>query len=183
MSAAPVSSESELLILVDEADNVLGHKTKGECHDGDGILHRAFSIFVFNGRGQVLLQRRSRKKRLWGGYWSNSCCSHPRQGEQIAGAAVRRLREELGLETSLRQLYKFTYHARFGDAGSERELCAVLVGQSDAEPKPHPDEIDDCKWIDPDELDRELRDKPDAYTPWFKMEWSRLREEHAGELG
>jgi isopentenyl-diphosphate delta-isomerase len=181
-SAAPVSSEEDLLIVVDERDNVVGHKSKRECHDGHGVLHRAFSVFVFNSHGEVLLQKRSANKRLWGGYWSNSCCSHPRQGEDIPTAAVRRLREELGLEAKLTTLYKFTYHARFGDAGSEHELCSVLVGKSDALPDPHPEEIAQLDWVSPERLDRELLTHPEEYTPWFKMEWSRLRDEHAGEI-
>ena len=88
-----VSSEAEELILVDEQDNETGYLSKAACHDGDGVLHRAFSVFLFNDRGELLLQQRSPSKRLWGGYWSNSCCSHPRRGESIQVATRRRLRD------------------------------------------------------------------------------------------
>jgi isopentenyl-diphosphate delta-isomerase len=181
-SAQPVSSEEEMLILVDEEDRVLGYKSKGECHDGDGILHRAFSIFVFNSSGELLMQQREQQKRLWGGFWSNSCCSHPRKGEDVASAARRRLREELGLDVPLLQLYTFVYHARFGSLGSEYELCAVLIGKSDDEVRPHPDEIADWRFVSPEALDRDLASRPDIYTPWFKMEWQRLRQEHLAEI-
>ena len=96
-----VSSESEELILVDTQDNETGHRSKSECHDGDGILHRAFSLFLFNGHRELLLQRRSESKRLWPGYWSNSCCSHPRRGESIHTATRRRLSDELNVTATL----------------------------------------------------------------------------------
>ena len=97
MSHNVVSFDNEKLILVDKYDNVLGYKSKAECHEGEGILHRAFSIFIFNDKNQLLLQKRSAKKLLWPLYWSNSCCSHPRKGENYETATHRRLKEELGL--------------------------------------------------------------------------------------
>ena len=117
-----VSSESEELILVDASDNELGFLGKEECHDGDGILHRAFSLFVFNTHGELLLQKRSAEKRLWPLFWSNSCCSHPRKGESMQVATHRRLQEELSIEASLEFIFKFSYRAQFGDFGSENEL-------------------------------------------------------------
>ena len=175
-----VSSEDELLILVDEHDRELGHLSKGACHDGDGVLHRAFSLFVFNRAGGLLLQRRSADKRLWPLYWSNTCCSHPRRGEAMETAIHRRLLQELGMTGDLHHLYTFQYHARFGDAGSERELCWVWIGSSDDVPRPNPHEISDCRWIAPEELDREIAARPDDLTPWFLMEWPRVREGLAG---
>ncbi len=130
MRSEVVSSESELLILVDEHDNEIGFESKGRCHDGDGILHRAFSLFVINDRDEVLLQQRSADKRLWPLYWSNSCCSHPRRGESLALASERRLHEELGLRCRFEFLYKFQYDAPFGDLGSENELCSVFLGRT-----------------------------------------------------
>ena len=104
-----VSDQDELLILVDREDNELGFSSKAACHSGTGLLHRAFSVFIFNSSGQVLLQQRSEQKDLWNLYWSNSCCSHPRKGEQIENAAHRRMVEELSIDCELHYLYKFFY--------------------------------------------------------------------------
>ena len=119
-----VSSEREQLILVDESDNEIGHLSKAECHDGQGVLHRAFSVFLFDSQGRLLLQRRSAGKRLWPGYWSNSVCSHPRRGESMALATERRVQEELGVTVELQYVYRFRYQVEFGEAGSEHELCS-----------------------------------------------------------
>ena len=183
--ASPVvSDESDLLIVVDEADNPLGTLDKAACHDGDGVLHRAFSLFVFDGAGRLLLQQRAAGKRLWPGYWSNSCCSHPRSGETLDHAVTRRLEEELGLACPLRHLFTFTYHARFGAAGSEHELCAVYAGRSDAAPRVNEHEISAWRWIEPEALDAELAADPagERFTPWLRIEWERLRSEHAPAL-
>lgn len=173
-----VSFEDEPLILVDSNDQVLGYDSKGACHDGDGQLHRAFSIFLFNGAGQLLLQQRSTQKRLWPGYWSNSCCSHPRRGENDLQAARRRIREELAVAPELTFLFRFEYHAGFGELGAEHELCSVYAAKSDAKISVNVNEVDDWKFMDADELDRELEANPDAYSPWLKLEWPRIRDEH-----
>jgi len=177
-----VSSEAERLILVDADDREIGFDSKAACHDGDGILHRAFSLFIVNGKGELLLQQRSPSKRLWGGYWSNSCCSHPREGETMDEAVQRRLFEELGIRCPLKFLYKFQYQARFGEAGSENELCWVYVGCCDQEPATNINEIAAVRYVAPEDLDRELADHPDRFTPWFKLEWERLRSEFDDEL-
>lgn len=171
-----VSSETEELILVDESDREVGHASKADCHDGDGLLHRAFSIFVFNSRGELLMQQRSPEKRLWPLYWSNSCCSHPRRGETMERATRRRLQQELGIAARLEHLFTFTYHARFRDLGSEREMCWVYAGSSDAKPSFNTHEIAAIRWIPPADLDRELSETPDRFTPWFKQEWPRVKE-------
>jgi isopentenyl-diphosphate delta-isomerase len=171
-----VSSESEELILVDEQDREIGFSSKASCHNGEGMLHRAFSVFLFNGRGEVLLQQRAANKRLWPLYWSNSCCSHPRRGESLESAARRRVEQELGLHCELRFLYRFQYHACFGEAGSERELCSVFAGRSDEAVMANGTEVNDCRWIAPQALDQELADHPDRFTPWFKLEWPRVRD-------
>lgn len=170
-----VSSEDDELILVDERDREVGTLAKGACHDGEGVLHRAFSLFVFNPRGELLLQRRAEGKRLWPGYWSNSCCSHPRAGEEMDGATHRRLAQELGMRSSLRYLFKFQYHARFGELGSERELCWVYAGVSGDEVRANVNEVADWRWISPDRLDREMSTGEDVFTPWFRLEWARIR--------
>lgn len=176
MNNKVVSFESEKLILVDKDDNVLGHKSKAECHNGEGILHRAFSIFIFNSKGEVLMQQRADGKRLWPLIWSNSCCSHPREGETYAYATHRRLKEELGIDTDLTYLYKFQYHARWKDVGSESELCSVFIGKTDAQPVVNETEIAAWKFISVQELNNDLSENPDIYSPWFKMEWKEIQE-------
>ncbi|MEM9384981.1 MAG: isopentenyl-diphosphate Delta-isomerase [Pseudomonadota bacterium] len=171
-----VSSEDEELILVDEQDQEIGFLSKGACHDGDGILHRAFSVFVFDSTGRVLLQQRSEQKRLWGGYWANSCCSHPRRGESMAEASVRRLHQELHLNCELHFLYKFIYQASFGSEGAEHELCWVYKGVTDEAPVVNANEIADYRYVTPAELDAEIAAYPERFTPWLMLEWERVRE-------
>ena len=177
-----VSSESELLILVDQEDNTVGFLNKAACHDGKGLLHRAFSVFILNSEGEILLQRRSLGKRLWGGFWSNSCCSHPRKGESVVDAAKRRCQEELGIKVDLRFLYKFSYEAEFENAGSENELCHVLVGHSEMEPSINRNEILEWRWISRKDLDEELLYQGAHYTPWLKMEWEAINRDHIDQI-
>jgi isopentenyl-diphosphate delta-isomerase len=177
-----VSSDSEELILVDEHDNELGFLSKQQCHDGDGILHRAFSLFVFNAMGELLLQKRSADKRLWPLFWSNSCCSHPRKGESMEVATRRRLQEELDVQADLEFVYKFSYRAQFGEHGSENELCSVYLGRTDQTYSANANEIAEARFISIDALSNELRTNPEEFTPWFKMEWQRLSGEFAEML-
>jgi isopentenyl-diphosphate delta-isomerase len=171
-----------MLILVDESDRVVGRLSKGACHDGEGVLHRAFSLFVFNRDGKLLLQKRSEEKRLWPLFWSNTCCSHPREGETMDQAVHRRLRQELGMASELQFLYKFQYQAPYEDIGSENEICWVYVGVSDDEPEPNANEISDHRWVAPAKLDVEMNATPEIFTPWFRMEWERVREAYRSEL-
>lgn len=171
-----VSSEDELLILVDENDNEIGTRSKAECHDGDGVLHRAFSIFLFDDNGAVLLQQRAPGKRLWPLYWSNTCCSHPRAGESVALAATRRLEDELQTRARLEFVYSFVYHASFGETGSEHELCHVFVGRVGQSPRANRTEIAALRYLPAGELDRELAEDPGSFTPWLRMEWRTLNE-------
>lgn len=177
-----VSSDDEPLILVDENDRQIGTLDKASCHDGTGTLHRAFSLFVFNSQGETLLQRRHLDKRLWPGYWSNGCCSHPREGESIHEAVVRRATQELGLEIEPRFLFKFQYRVSFQDIGAEFELCSVFVCATRQDPHVNASEIEDWRWIAPDELDREIEAKPSSFTPWLMIEWNRLRTNFAAEF-
>ncbi len=177
-----VSFSDEPLILVNEKDEVVGYKDKVSCHVGDGILHRAFSIFIFNGKGQVLMQKRSAEKPLWPLFWSNSCCSHPRKGESYQVATQRRLKEELGFTTRLKFLFKFQYQARFGQVGSENELCSVYVGRYDGPVQVNAREIAEWEWITVEELEKEMQEHPERFTPWFKMEWERMRREYWPEI-
>ncbi len=177
-----VSSESEELILVDKDDNELGFLSKARCHDGDGVLHRAFSLFLFNDRGELLLQKRSDGKRLWPGFWSNSCCSHPRRGESMETATMRRLSDELNVETSLEFVYRFCYSAKFGEAGSENELCHVYLGRLLDEARPNESEISSVRFVAPGSLGKELSQFPEQFTPWFKQEWRELVTKHSERL-
>jgi len=170
-----VSSEEEPLILVDEHDRETGHLSKGACHDGDGVLHRAFSLFIFNPAGELLLQQRSAGKRLWPLFWSNSCCSHPRRGETMEVATERRLSQELGMSSDVQHLFTFQYQAPYLDLGSENEVCWVFAGLSEKPPRPNRHEIADVRWIAADDLDREFETQPEVFTPWFTMEWHRVR--------
>lgn len=178
MNNQTVSFDDEKLILVDEDDNILGYKDKLESHRGDGVLHRAFSVFIFNDAGDVLMQKRHPDKMLWGNFWSNSCCSHPRQGESYEIATQRRIKEELGITTPLVFLYQFQYQAKFKNIGSENELCSVYVGRSNDPITVNPTEIADWKFIPPEELDADVDANPDQYTPWFKMEWQQIRRHY-----
>ncbi len=177
-----VSSEGEELILVDGQDNEIGYSSKADCHDGDGLLHRAFSLFLFNEEGQLLLQQRSEKKRLWPGYWSNSCCSHPRRGESLLIAAMRRLGDELNVTANLKLIYHFRYQANFEGIGSENELCHVFLGKLKGKAHPNQNEIERIRFIAANDLDDELNERPEEFTPWFLKEWKTLREEHGSEL-
>lgn len=177
-----VSSEREALILVDAADNVVGHLDKSACHDGEGILHRAFSVFIFNSAGQLLLQQRASNKRLWPDYWSNSCCSHPRQGEVMDVAVGRRVGQELGINCDLTFTYKFEYSASFESTGTEHELCWVYIGQTTHEPVINTTEIRDWRWMDTAELTAALSARADTFTPWLALEWQRLNEDFTALL-
>jgi len=177
-----VSSEAEELILVDAEDLETGYLSKAECHDGGGILHRAFSVFLFNAAGELLLQQRSAAKRLWPGYWSNTCCSHPRRGESMQIATSRRLRDELNIEASLEFVYKFTYQAQFDERGAEYELCHVFLGQTETTVRPNEHEIAALRFVAADNLLAQLADEAGTYTPWFRMEWLTLLEEHRDAL-
>ena len=181
--AAPtVSFDSEELILVDSNDVETGAMRKDRCHDGAGLLHRAFSVFLFNADGAVLLQQRAAGKRLWPGFWSNSCCSHPRVGETMQEAVPRRLVQELGIAGEARFVYKFQYQATYLDIGSENELCWVFVGRADGEPQPNPNEIAAFRWVDPRALDAELKAPAARFTPWCRQEWEALRGRYADAL-
>ena len=176
------ASQPDMLILVDGNDQVVGFQEKESCHDGDGLLHRAFSVFLFDKSGELLLQRRSHNKRLWGDFWSNSCCSHPRAHEDTLEAAEKRIDEELGVNSSLQFLFKFEYQAHFDRLGSENELCHVYVGLLSEEPKVNKFEVSEWRMIPAQSLDEELIVNPDVYTPWLKSEWPRLRDSYWGEI-
>jgi isopentenyl-diphosphate Delta-isomerase len=170
-----VSNASEQLILVDDHDREIGFKPKADCHTGKGVLHRAFSIFVFNSDNELLVQQRSPAKMLWPGYWSNTCCSHPRRGETMATAVTRRLSQELGFTCPLEYLYKFKYQAQYDAGGAEHELCYVYFGRYDGPVDVNVTEIAAWRFVGVEELEQELAAAPQTFTPWFKMEWVHIK--------
>jgi isopentenyl-diphosphate Delta-isomerase len=181
-AAGDIAADSDSLILVDEADQGVGHLSKVLCHEGQGILHRAFSLLIFNGGGELLIQQRSASKRLWPMYWSNSCCSHPRRAETMEAAIQRRLQEELGLRCPLHFLFKFQYQAQFDATGAENELCSVFIGRSTESVKINAHEILAWRWVSPEALQAEMAAGAGNFTPWFKLEWTRIWRDHRAEV-
>jgi len=176
-------SDLDALILVDAADRAVGQLSKARCHEGRGILHRAFSLLIFNGAGELLIQQRAPSKRLWPLYWSNSCCSHPRSGESMEAATRRRLLEELGIACPLQFLFKFEYQAQFDATGSEHEMCSVFIGRCSDPVAADPHEILAWRWADPEALQTELTLQEGVkFTPWFRMEWTRIWRDHRDAL-
>jgi len=170
------------LIVVNRRDEVVGSDSKSRCHAGRGVLHRAFSVYIFDHEGRLMIQQRSGYKLLWPLHWSNSCCSHPRWGEKMEDAAHRRVREELGFCVELRFSLKFRYRATFETVGSENEICSVFIGTVDGEVLADPREVADWQFIGCGELDREFEANGEAYTPWFQIGWQQLRRDHWSEV-
>lgn len=171
------NESAERVVLVDQDDRELGTESKIVAHQGGGALHRAFSVFVFDASGRVMLQQRAQSKYHFGGLWSNTCCGHPRPGERVEDAGSRRLGEEMGFHVSVERVGSFLYEARDGASGlTERELDHVLIGRSDADPIPNPHEADGWRWISPDALDAELAAHPERFTPWFGLAWRAARD-------
>lgn len=158
------------LLLVDKQDNLIGYEEKEACHKGNGKLHRAFSVFIFNNKNELLIQKRSKYKPLWPLFWSNSCCSHPRKDESYEKAGERRLIEELGFTCKLKYLFKFQYQTRYKDIGSENEICAVLIGKSNAEPILNEEEVAEWGYVKIKDLLEDVKKNSNKYTPWFKIE-------------
>lgn len=158
----------EKIILVDLHDQMIGTMDKMAVHR-KGALHRAFSVFLFNSQGQLLLQQRASEKYHSGGLWTNTCCGHPRPGEQTLGAAGRRLREELGLTCELEELFHFVYRHEFDNGLTEHEYDHVVIGFSDELPDPDPAEVADFSYLQPDELTADLRLRPEKYTAWLNI--------------
>jgi isopentenyl-diphosphate delta-isomerase len=183
MTYDPAMYDADALILVDDQDQGVGFMSKALCHAGQGILHRAFSLLIFNEAGELLIQQRAASKRLWPLYWSNSCCSHPRGEETMEAATQRRLLEELGITCSLTFLYKFQYQAQFDATGAENELCSVFVGRSRQAPRVNPAEIREWRWISPQALAAELASAGSrVFTPWFMLEWARVWRDYRSEV-
>ena len=157
----------ERVILVDENDKEIGSEEKMEAHR-TGKLHRAFSIFTFNSKGEMLLQQRAKNKYHSGGLWANTCCSHPRLGETLEEAIHRRLKEEMGFDCELKEIFSFIYKDTVGTL-TEHELDHVFIGMYDGEVHPNPGEVDDYKWVTIESLKEHVKTHPEAYTEWFKI--------------
>ena len=161
------------VILVDEKDKVIGSMEKMEAHL-KGAMHRAFSVFIFNSSGQMLLQQRAIGKYHSAGLWSNACCSHPYPGEDIEMAAQRRLNEEMGFKTSLEKLFDFVYKASFGNDLIENEFDHVFVGKYEGEININPREVSDYSFKSVNAIKQELKEKPEIYTAWFHIAFPKI---------
>lgn len=171
--------QQEQIVTVDENDNVTGEEDKEKCHDGEGILHRGFLAMVFNNAGELLLTRRSEKKRLWPGFWDGSVASHIFRGEDYELASLRRLREEIGLVTDeARYAFKFRYKVRYNDVGTEHEICAVTIVrgiETDALFYDR-DEISEIRFMNVNALMKETRMNGHLYAPWLVLALEHMRK-------
>jgi len=174
--------EEEKVILVDEEDRPLGLMPKMEAHR-KGLLHRAFSVFIFNDQGQLMLQQRALSKYHSPGLWTNTVCSHQRQGENSVAAGRRRLQEEMGFTTELREIFSFIYRAELDNGLTEHELDHVLIGRYNGEPSPDPDEAAGYKWMYLSELKDDIARHPEKYTAWFKIIFERSFQKLLNEAG
>jgi len=163
----------EQVILVDEHDVLTGTMEKMAAHE-KAVLHRAFSVFIFNAQGEMLLQQRAKEKYHSGGLWTNSCCSHPRPGEETRSAATRRLREELGFETPLEKIFDFVYKADFDNGLTEYEFDHVFVGYYDGEINPDKKEVSDYVYLSMQQIADVLQTEPATYTAWFHIAFPKV---------
>ena len=158
----------EQVILVNEKDEPIGLMGKMEAHE-KGLLHRAFSVFVFNSKQEVLLQQRAACKYHSPNLWTNTCCSHPRAGETNQQAGERRLQEEMGLQVPLQEVFSFIYKAPFDNGLTEHEYDHVLIGYSDAQPQINPEEVASWQWLSLEAIKEDILQAPERYTAWFKI--------------
>lgn len=155
------------VVLVDANDKALGTMEKLAAHQ-EGLLHRAFSVFIFNDRGELLLQQRAMHKYHGGGLWTNTCCSHPQWGEEVLSSAIERLQWEMGLTCALQFSHAFIYNAKVENNLIEHEYDHVFIGYTNEDPIINPAEAQDFKWVDPAAISADIRFHPNNYTFWFK---------------
>jgi len=160
--------ENKKIILVNENDEQIGVEEKMKTHR-DGLLHRCFSILVFNSKEELLLQKRADGKYHCGGLWTNSCCGHPEPNEEINEAAHRRLQEEMGFDCGLKEKFVFHYRAEFDNGLIENEIDHVFVGKYDKEVVPNAKEVGDFKFMGLEDIKKDIIINPNIYTPWFKI--------------
>jgi len=174
----------QMVVLVDENDQQLGVCEKQEAHER-GLLHRAFSIFVFDKEGKLLLQQRADNKYHSGGLWTNTCCSHPQPGEETISAAQQRLVEEMGFETELTKVFDFTYKTTFSNGLTEHELDHVYTGKYDGPVHPNPEEVKDYQFTHLYEIKKMIEESPEQFTSWFKIAFPQIENwwnRHFGHL-
>ena len=175
-----LTDHEQCVVLVDEHDREVGLAEKMRAHQGGGMLHRAFSVFVFNDRGELLLQRRSKDKPLFAGCWSNACCSHPGPEAAIEAQARRRLAFEMGIDAPLRDVLTFTYRATDPVSQlTEHELDHVLIGACNDDPTPCAQEVDDWRWVSVKSLLAEIAADGDSFSPWMPVALRKLIERRA----
>lgn len=167
--------QDELLILVDNQDNEIGVKDKLSVHR-EGLLHRAFSIFIFNAKNELLLQQRANIKYHSPNLWTNTCCGHPRPGESNIEACSRRLFEEMGIKSDLNFSFKFLYKFEFSNGLTEHEIDHVFIGKTDDIPEINKKEVQAWKFITIEDLEKDLNLNPDKYTPWLKICFTQLKQ-------
>jgi isopentenyl-diphosphate delta-isomerase len=160
--------KEEQVILVNENDEELGTMAKMEAHE-KAVLHRAFSVFVMNDNGEIMLQQRAAHKYHSPLLWTNTCCSHQRVGESNIEAGQRRLMEEMGFSTELKELFSFIYKAPFDNGLTEHELDHVMIGLFNAAPDINPEEVAQWKWMRPENIKADIEKNPEVYTAWFKI--------------
>jgi isopentenyl-diphosphate delta-isomerase len=165
----------EKVILVNEKDEQIGLMPKMEAHE-KALLHRAFSVFVFNNKNQLMLQQRALAKYHSPGLWTNTCCSHQRDGENNIDAGKRRLQEEMGFVTALEEKTSFIYKAPFDNGLTEHELDHIMVGYFDNEPNINKDEVENWKWMSLEDVKKDIQQQPDLYTAWFKIIFDKFYE-------
>lgn len=158
----------EHVILIDENDNPIGVMEKIEAHE-KALLHRAFSVFIFNNKGELMLQQRAASKYHSPLLWTNTCCSHQREGESNIKAGKRRLYEEMGFVTELKEIFSFIYKAPFDNGLTEHELDHVMIGHFNGNPTLNKDEVENYKWVSLDDVKEDIQKNPDQYTAWFKI--------------
>ena len=158
----------EMVVLVDEKDNQIGLMPKMEAHE-KAVLHRAFSVFIFNKKGELMLQQRAASKYHSPLLWTNTCCSHQRDGELNLEAGKRRLQEEMGFTTELKEVFSFVYKAPFDNGLTEHELDHVMVGTFEDRPTINREEVEDYKWMKLKDVKIDIENNPSIYTEWFKI--------------
>ena len=171
----------EQVILVDEQDNPIGLMGKLEVHQ-KALLHRAFSVFILNDKGEIMLQRRAAGKYHSPLLWTNTCCSHPREGESTIEAGRRRLKEEMGFEVPLRDVASFIYKAPFDNGLTEHELDHILIGYYNELPEINEDEVAAWRWALPSEIQEDIELHPDLYTEWFKIIFKNFLHRVIGQI-